>query len=76
MKICVIHSFGSDHRDHSGIQRDPEVTPKLVNNTNVHTKFTLISLFSKIHSLKSEHIHSFLFREYGYPICPYPRFEL
>ena len=46
----------------------PEVTPKLVNNTNVHvqihSKFTLISLFSKIHSLKSEHIHSFLFREY------------
>ena len=32
--------------------------------TNVHSKFTLISLFSKIHSLKSEHIHSFLFREY------------
>ena len=30
---------------------------------NVHSKFTLISLFSKIHSLKSEHIHSFLFRE-------------
>ena len=25
--------------------------------------FTLISLFSKIHSIKSEHIHSFLFRE-------------
>ena len=24
-----------------------------VNNTNVHSKFTLISLFSKIHSLKS-----------------------
>ena len=35
-----------------------------MNNTNVHSKFTLISLFSKIHSLKSEHIHSFLFREY------------
>ena len=33
-------------------------------NTNVHSKFTLISLFSKIHSLKSEHIHSFLFREW------------
>ena len=29
-----------------------------------HSKFTLISLFSKIHSLKSEHIHSFLVREY------------
>ena len=42
-----------------------EVTPKWVNNTNVHSKFTLISLFSKIHSLKSEHIHSFLFREYN-----------
>ena len=39
-------------------------TPKWVNNTNVHSKFTLIALFSKIHSLKSEHIHSFLFREY------------
>ena len=37
----------------------PVVTPKLVHNTNVHSKFTLISLFSKIHSLKSEHIHSF-----------------
>ena len=35
-----------------------------MHNTNVHSKFTLISLFSKIHSLKSEHIHSFLFREY------------
>ena len=52
----------------SGITRNPwvipEVTPKWVNNTNVHSKFSLISLFSKIHSLKSEHIHSFLFREY------------
>ena len=38
-----------------------------MNNTNVHSKFTLISLFSKIHSLKSEHIHSFLFREYPPP---------
>ena len=67
MNICVIHSFWSDHRDHSGIFRViPEVTPKWVNNTNVHSKFTLISLFSKIHSLKSEHIHSFLFREYAY----------
>ena len=50
----------------SGITRNPwvipVVTPKWV-NTNVHSKFTLISLFSKIHSLKSEHIHSFLFRE-------------
>ena len=47
----------------SGITRNPwvipVVTPKWVNNTNVHSKFTLISLFSKIHSLKSEHIHSF-----------------
>ena len=53
----------------SGITRNPwvipVVTPKWVNNTNVHSKFTLISLFSKIHSLKSEHIHSFLFREYA-----------
>ena len=52
----------------SGITRNPwvipEVTPKWVNNTNVHSKFTIISLFSNIHSLKSEHIHSFLFREY------------
>ena len=45
-----------------GFRVIPEVTPKWVNNTNVHSKFTLISLFSKIHSLKSEHIHSFLFR--------------
>ena len=43
-----------------------EVTPKWVNNTNVHSIFTLISICSKIHSLKSEHIHSFLFREYRY----------
>ena len=47
-----------------GFRVIPEVTPKWVNNTNVHSKFTLISLFSKINSLKSEHIHSFLFREY------------
>ena len=56
----------------SGITRNPwvipVVTPKWVNNTNVHSKFTLISLFSKMHSLKSEHIHSFLFREYRF-IC-------
>ena len=48
---------------YAGITRNPwvipVVTPKWVNNTNVHSKFTLISLFSKIHSLKSEHIHSF-----------------
>ena len=47
----------------SGITRKawviPVVTPKWVNNTNVHSKFTLTSLFSKIHSLKSELIHSF-----------------
>ena len=48
-----------------GFRVIPEVTPKWVNNTNVHSKFTLISLFSKIHSLKSERIHSFLFREYS-----------
>ena len=58
----------------SGITRNPwvipVVTPKWVNNTNVHSKFTLISLFSKIHSLKSEHIHSFLFREYT-AVYPY-----
>ena len=48
-----------------GFRVIPEVNPKWVNNTNVHSKFTLISLFSKIHSLKSERIHSFLFREYG-----------
>ena len=49
-----------------GFRVIPEVTPKWVttSNTNVHSKFTLISLFTKIHSLKSEHIHSFLFREY------------
>ena len=47
-----------------GFRVIPEVTPKWVNNTDVHSKFTLISLFSKIHSLKSEHIHSFLFIEY------------
>ena len=64
--FCVIHSFWSDHRDHSmqGFRVIPEVTPKWVNNTNVHSKFTHISFFSKIHSLKSEHIHSFLFRDY------------
>ena len=47
----------------SGITRNtwviPVVTPKWVNNTNVHSKFTLISLVSEIHSLKSEHIQSF-----------------
>ena len=51
-----------------GFRVIPEVTPKWVNNTKcslqIYSKFNLISLFSKIHSLKSEHIHSFLFREY------------
>ena len=61
VKICVIHSFWSDHMQ--GSLRDSEVTPKWVNNTNVHSKFTIISLFSKIHSLNSEHIHSLLFRD-------------
>ena len=52
-----------------GFRVIPEVTPKWVNiNTNVHSKFTLTSLFSKIHYLKSERIHSFLFREYMYYI--------
>ena len=36
--------------------------------TNVQSKFTIISLFSTIHSLKSEHIHSFLFSEV--PLVP------
>ena len=55
--------FGVTSGITQGFRVIPEVTPKWVNNTNVHSKFTLISLFSKIHSLKSEHIHSFLFRE-------------
>ena len=53
------------NRDHSDPTRAATalIRPKCtVNNTNVHSKFTLISLFSKIHSLKSEHIHSFLSR--------------
>ena len=66
--LCYSLILEWPRRDHSGITQGfrviPEVTPKWVNNTNVHSKFTLISLFSKIHSLKSEHIHSFLFREY------------
>ena len=61
----------------SGITRNPwvipVVTPKWVNlhkcSLQIHSKFTLISLFSKIHSLKSEHIHSFLFREYFVSEC-------
>ena len=55
--------FGVTSGITQGFRVIPEVTPKWVNNTNVHSKFTLISLFSKIHSLKSEHVHSFLFRE-------------
>ena len=55
--------FGVTSGITQGFRVIPEVTPKWVNNTNVHSKFTLISLFSKIHSLKSEHIHSFVFRE-------------
>ena len=43
MNICVIHSFWSDHRDHSKM-------------SEFHNE-------SEIHSLKSEHIHSFLFRD-------------
>ena len=43
-----------------GFRVIPEVTPKWVKAQ----MFTPNSLFSKIHSLKSEHIHSFLFREY------------
>ena len=45
----------------AGFRVIPEVT--LSENTSslqIHSKFTLISLFSKIHSLKSEHIHSFV----------------
>ena len=52
--------FGVTSGITQGFRVIPEVTPKWVNNTNVHSKFTpLISLFSKIHSLKSEQIHSF-----------------
>ena len=47
------------------INRCPLLAPPLFQSWCRHcSKFTLISLFSKIHSLKSEHIHSFLFREY------------
>ena len=52
----------------TGSLRDSEWSLRSLQNewiTQMLTpKFTLISLFSKIHSLKSEHIHSFLFREY------------
>ena len=44
-----------------GSLRDSEWS---LRSLQIHSKFTLISLFSKMHSLKSEHIHSFLFREY------------
>ena len=51
----------------TGSLRDSEWSLRSLQNEwitiNVHSKFTLISLFSQIHSLKSEHIHSFLFRE-------------
>ena len=42
--------FGVTTRITQGFRVIPEVTPKWVNNTTVHSKFTLISLFSKIHS--------------------------
>ena len=53
----------------TGSLRDSEWSLRSLQNewitqNNVHSKFTLISLFSNMHSLKSEHIHSFLFREY------------
>ena len=62
--FVLFTDFGVTTRITQGFRVIPEVTPKWVNNTNVHSKFTLISLSSEIHSLKSEHIHSFLFREY------------
>ena len=71
--------FGVTSGITQGFRVIPEVTPKWVNNSNVHSKFTLISLFSKIHSLKSEHIHSFLFREYRivtYQTLFYSNFEM
>ena len=62
---CVFFThFRVTSRITRGFRVIPEGTPKWVKYTHVHSKFTLISLFSKIHSLKSEHIHSFLFREY------------
>ena len=45
-----------------GSLRDSEWSLRSLQNewiTHVHSKFTLISLFSKIHSFKSEHIHFF-----------------
>ena len=39
-----------------GFRVIPVVTPKWVNNTNIHSEFTLISLFSKIHSLNGPEI--------------------
>ena len=72
--FVLFTNFGMTSGITQGFRVIPEVTPKWVNNTNVslqiHSKFTLISLFSKIHSLKSEHIHSFLFREYTPCNCP------
>ena len=62
--FVLFSHFGVTTGITQGFRVIPEVTPKWVNNTNFHSKFTPISLFSKIHSLKSEHIYSFLFREY------------
>ena len=44
----VLFIFGVTTGITQGFRVIPEVTPKWVNNTNVHSKFTLISLFSKI----------------------------
>ena len=62
--FVLFTNFGVTTGIAQGFRVIPEVTPKWVNNTNVPSKFTLISFSSEIHSLKSEHIHSFLFREY------------
>ena len=51
-----------------GSLRDSEWSLRSLQNewiTQIFTPKTLISLFSKIHSLKSEHIHSFLFRDHS-----------
>ena len=49
----------------SGSLGIPEWSLRSLQNEWISQMFTLISLFSRIHSLKSEHIHSFLFREYS-----------
>ena len=61
-KFLLFTNFGVT----TGITRNPwaipVVTPIIyewITQMLIHSKFTLISLFSKIHSLKSEHIHSF-----------------